>query len=48
MFASNFGGPTTVAFPFPSASPVYAQGPTPAQTALLPSQSNDDPAHLHD
>jgi tetratricopeptide (TPR) repeat protein len=47
MFASNFGGPTTAALPFASAPPVYGQVPTPAQTALLPSQSNDDPAHIH-
>jgi Tfp pilus assembly protein PilF len=46
MFASNFGGPTTVAIPFPSTAPAYAQVPTPAQTALLPFQSNDDPAHI--
>jgi hypothetical protein len=46
MFASNFGGPTTVATPFPSTAPAYAQVPTPAQTALLPFQSNDDPAHI--
>jgi Tfp pilus assembly protein PilF len=45
MFASNFGGPAVAMFPFPS-TPGYAQAPTAAQTALAPSQTNDDPAHM--
>jgi Tfp pilus assembly protein PilF len=45
MFASNFGGPAVAMLPFP-ATPVYAQAPTAAQTALARSQTNDDPAHL--
>jgi Tfp pilus assembly protein PilF len=45
MFAANFGGPMTAAIPFP-AMPAYVQGPPGAQTALLPSQMNDDPAHI--
>jgi Tfp pilus assembly protein PilF len=46
MFASNFGGPAVTALPFPASTPAYGQVPPKVQTALAPSQTNDDPAHI--